>query len=232
VSRDEPHVLERLLRRGSGTNVVDMLVLAGALTADEGVRWRRAIERAREQVVWEAGPRLRADVIEALRAIPHPRWEWAVLLADALEAIEPGEAPSPEVPSEEPGQEGWTMWTSGAVRPAERPAAVLTIDGEHPLPADPIIRVLAPAADVRAGVRLTSVVLRERTTDVRWHRSAGEGASGITLADDVGTEYGAPTELEETATFGAAVPPSARELRITWGGGTSTCDPAARWLDS
>ena len=69
--------------------------------------------------------------------------------------------------------------------------------------------------------------------------------TGLALDDDIGTAYGPCFSAGEqsrgdgvqriasgTLVFDLPVPAQARELRLTWGGATSTCDPGAPWLGS
>jgi len=153
-----------------------LLVLAGAITAEEADRWRRAIRRV------AAGDEGRPPI-----------------------------APRHVAPEADP---------------------------------DPIRAIVAAPGVVHAGIRLTSIVRRTRSTEVRWHGTdVPESGIDLRLADDRGTRYG--TGWAERLTrrsdahvatgvqrFAAAVPDDAAELRLTWGGATATCHPGAPWPGS
>jgi hypothetical protein len=116
--------------------------------------------------------------------------------------------------------------------------------GPEPPAPDRIQRVLRAPVDERHATRLTTIVVRERHTHVRWlavavvaddQRVDGLGHhTGLCLIDDAGTDYGdGADQLVASSTgsglaylrgftrFDAPVPPEARELRLTWGGDTS-----------
>ena len=153
-----------------------MMVLAGAITAEEADRWRRAIRRVAA------------------------------------------------------GDEG---------RPPIAPRRA-----DPPADPDPIRGIVAGPDAVHGGIRLTSIVRRTRSTEVRWH-ATGISESGIDLrlADDLGTRYGTGWSEQSarrpdaqvasgTQRFAAAIPDDAGELRLTWGGATATCHPGAPWPGS
>jgi hypothetical protein len=229
--RAESVLAEWVIAGGHPPSAMRILAAAGVLDDLAARRWERRLARAGRPdapLAPAAGARLRA----ALDRVGPDDRRGALNLALALGALEPHEAGD----------------RLAAVEGDATPALPRTTyaSAAHPDGPGRLRAVLAGPAERRGGVRITSIAVRERGTEIRWHRDGltparewGETAERshvlrpqMELLDDVGTDYrparagasGNRVAARGTIELGPAVPPHARRLTLLWGGGASSCD--------